>query len=248
MRIPRNDPLGFASLDAPERRCVLTGDHGSRDELLRLAISPEGPDGKCWVLPDVLARAPGRGAWIGVSRGELDTALAKGKLKGALARAFKGAELSFPADLGAMCEAALLRAFTDRLGLEMRAGHLLLGAERIAEKARAGRVVWLGHAADASDDGARRIDQAWRVGEDAVGSGKAGLRLPLDRAALSVALGRENVVHLAITAAAAAQRVDGLLRRLTRFIGQGEAQLSEPGPSETGNGTALSAGPDAVTT
>ena len=248
MRIPRNDPLGFASLDAPERRCVLTGDHGSRDELLRLAISPEGPDGKCWVLPDVLARAPGRGAWIGVSRGELDTALAKGKLKGALARAFKGAALSFPADLGAMCEAALLRALTDRLGLEMRAGHLLLGAERIAEKARAGRVVWLGHAADASDDGARRIDQAWRVGEDAVGSGKAGLRLPLDRAALSVALGRENVVHLAITAAAAAQRVDGLLRRLTRFIGQGEAQLSEPGPSETGNGTALSAGPDAVTT
>ena len=46
-----------------------------------------------------LARAPGRGAWIGVSRGELETALAKGKLKGALARAFKGAALEIPADL-----------------------------------------------------------------------------------------------------------------------------------------------------
>ena len=237
MRIPRNDPLGFASLDAPERRCVLTGDHGSRDELLRLAISPEGPDGKCWVLPDVLARAPGRGAWIGVSRGELDTALAKGKLKGALARAFKGAELSFPADLGAMCEAALLRAFTDRLGLEMRAGYLLLGAERIAEKARAGRVVWLGHAADASDDGARRIDQAWRVGEDAVGSGKAGLRLPLDRAALSVALGRENVVHLALTDREAAARLELPLRRLLRFLGQGPPQ---PGQTNEPN---MDAGP-----
>jgi predicted RNA-binding protein YlxR (DUF448 family) len=30
-----------------------------------------------------LARAPGRGAWIGVSRAELAQALANGKLKGA---------------------------------------------------------------------------------------------------------------------------------------------------------------------
>ena len=36
------------------------------------------------VAPDVRARAPGRGAWIGVVRAELDEANAKGKLKGAL--------------------------------------------------------------------------------------------------------------------------------------------------------------------
>ncbi len=193
-------------------------------------------------MPDVLARAPGRGAWIGVSRGELETAMAKGKLKGALARAFKGAELTIPADLGERIEAALLRAFTDRLGLEMRAGLLLLGAERIAEKARSGRVAWLGHAADASEDGSRKLDQAWRVGEEAEGSGKAGLRLPLDRTALSVALGRDNVVHLALTAPAAAQRIDGLLRRLTRFVGQDETT-----GNEAENRTAAAA-PDPVTT
>ena len=107
MRIPHNDPLdsgssgpaekpklnGSAAVD-PERKCVLSGAHGARDDLLRLAISPDGE-----VLPDALARAPGRGAWIGVSRGELETAIAKGKLKGALARAFKGAVLTIPADL-----------------------------------------------------------------------------------------------------------------------------------------------------
>ncbi len=251
MRIPHNDPLVSASLDAPERskaagsaaadperRCILTGDNGSRDDLLRLAISPDGD-----VLPDVLARAPGRGAWIGVSRGDLETAIAKGKLKGALARAFKGAELTISVDLPDRIEAALLRAFTDRLGLEMRAGHLLLGSERIAEKARAGKVAWLGHASDSSDDGARKIDQAWRVGEGAEGSGKAGTRLPLDRTALSVALGRENVVHLALTAPAAAQRIDGLLRRLMCFVGQDETRLNEPGER-----TAADAAPDAVTT
>ena len=146
MRIPHNEPLGSGTSEQPERRCILTGDHGSRDDLLRLAISPDG-----LVLPDALARAPGRGAWIGVSRAELEKAQAKGHLKGALARAFKGAALDIPQDLGAKIEAALVRAVTDRLGLELRAGKLLLGSDRIAEQARSGRVAWLGHAADASD-------------------------------------------------------------------------------------------------
>ena len=117
----------------------------------------------------------------------------------------------------------MLRAVTDRLGLEMRTGFLLLGSERIAEKARAGRVAWLGHAADASLDGARKLDQAWRVGEDAEGSGKMGMRLPLDRAALSVALGRDNVVHLALTDRAAAARVAAPLDRLLHFLGRAPA-------------------------
>ena len=84
MRIPHNEPLdsgisaaarptirGSASVD-PERKCILSGEHGTRDDLLRLAISPDGD-----VLPDALARAPGRGAWIGVSRAELETAIAR---------------------------------------------------------------------------------------------------------------------------------------------------------------------------
>ena len=249
MRIPHNEPRVSGILEAhpdegnsPERRCILTGRNAARDELTRLAISPAHPDGTCDVLPDVLARAPGRGAWIGVSRDELETAIAKGKLKGALARAFKGAALSIPADLGAKIEAALLRALTDRIGLEMRTGYLLLGSERIAEKARGGRVAWLGHAADASVDGARKLDQAWRVGEDAEGSGKAGVRLPLDRAALSVALGRDNVVHLALTDSAAAQRIDGLLQRVMQFLGRDEAT-----EIEQGKGMAAAAVPDAVT-
>ena len=250
MRIPHNEPLVSGILEAhpadsdqPERRCILTGRNGARDELIRLAISPANPDGICEVLPDVQARAPGRGAWIGVSRAELETALTKGKLKGALARAFKGAALAIPEDLGAKIEAALLRVLTDRLGLEMRTGFLLLGSERIAEKARGGKVAWLGHAADASLDGARKLDQAWRVGEEAEGSGKQGMRLPLDRAALSVALGRDNVVHMALTDAAAAHRIDTLVRRLTHFLGQDETN-----EIEQGNPTADLALPDAVTT
>lgn len=222
MRNPRNERLGSdRSAAGPERKCILSGEHESRDTLIRLAISPDGE-----VLPDVLARAPGRGAWIGVARAALEIALQKGKLKGALARAFGKAlgatPLSIPADLPDRIEAALTRAFTDRLGLELRAGRLLLGSDRIAENARMGRVAWLAHAADASEDGSRKLDQAFRVGSEAEGSGLRGVTLPLDRAALSVALGRDNVVHLALTDAAAAERISAALQRLLHFLGRGE--------------------------
>jgi len=220
MRNPRNEPL--VESDRPlsreregsERRCVLTGRVAGRDELVRLAVSPDGD-----VLPDALAKAPGRGAWIGVPRGELDDAFASGKLKAALSRAFKTGALAIPADLLERVESALLRALLDRLGLEMRAGKLILGSDRIANELRLGRAAALYHAADAGEDGSRKLDQAFRVGADAEGTDLAGLRLPLDRAALSVALGRDNVVHLALADRASAGRVAIPLRRLLNFLG-----------------------------
>ena len=244
-KIPNERLTAETSVSQPERKCILSGEHGARDTLIRLAVSPPGPEGACIVLPDALARAPGRGAWIGVSRGELETALAKGKLKGALMRAFgpslDGGRLDIPEDLGARIEAALVRALTDRLGLEMKGGRLLLGSDRIAEQARMGRVRWLAHAADASPDGARKLDQAWRVGSDAEGSGMAGLRLPLDRAALSVALGRDNVVHLALTDPAAARRIAATLQRLLHFQGQAEATDKHAGNQQAAGGRVLDA-------
>ena len=215
MRTPHNEQVGSdIAVDPAERTCVLSGRKGARDALIRLAVSPEGE-----VFPDALAKAEGRGAWLGVARPELETAISKGKFMGAMKRAFKGASIVVSEDLPAKIESALTRAFTERLGLELRSGRLLMGSDRIADNARAGKVAWLAHAADASDDGSRKLDQAWRVGREAEGSGLAGVRLPLDRAALSVALGRDNVVHLALTDAAAAARLAVPLGRLLRFLG-----------------------------
>ncbi|MFM5883938.1 MAG: DUF448 domain-containing protein, partial [Novosphingobium sp.] len=89
----------------------------------------------------------------------------------------------------------------------------------IANEARMGKIAALYHSADASADGARKLDQAWRVGLDEEGSGLVGNRLPLDRDALSVALGRDNVVHLALADAASARRVQAPLGRLQAFLG-----------------------------
>ena len=239
MRTPRNEPVSSDIADAAtERTCILTGGKAARDELVRLAVSPPGPDGVCMLLPDALARAPGRGAWLGVCRADLEIAIAKGKLKGALARSFKGLKIAVPDDLPQKITDALTRAFADRLGLEMRAGRLLTGSDRIAENARAGRVAWLAHAADAGTDGVGKLAQAWRVGREAEGSGLAGVTLPLDRAALSVALGRDNVVHLALTDAAAAARLAPLLERLLHYLGR-DAAAGNVASGETGHDGAL---------
>ena len=212
MRTSPNDQL---DAHVPERTCILSRRTAPREELIRLAL---GPDGQ--VAPDVRARAPGRGAWIGVDRDELEAANAKGKLKAALARAFKTSDVKVSADLGGQTERALRQAALDRLGMEARAGNLINGADRVEAAARAGKVELLIHAADASDDGRRRLDQAWRVGgpEDVVANaGGQGLLFPEDRTILSMALGRENVVHIALTDPAAASRVAHALARWRAF-------------------------------
>ncbi|OGS48996.1 MAG: nucleic-acid-binding protein [Erythrobacter sp. RIFCSPHIGHO2_12_FULL_63_10] len=226
MRTPTNERLtpdiveaaGARKVSEPQRRCILSGEHATRHSLVRLAISPANSDGVSHVLPDAGAKAPGRGAWIGVTRAELETAIAKGRMKAALARAFKGEALVLPGDLPELIERALKKALTPRLWLEMRAGTLVLGSDRIAEQARMGRIALLLHASDASDDGRSKLDQAWRVGREIEGSGERGMVLPLDRMALSVALGRDNVVHVAVGNASAADRIANAIGRLQHYL------------------------------
>ena len=216
MRNPRNETpdrlIDKAGPHVPERTCVLTRRKGTRDSLIRLALGTDGEVG-----PDVRAKAPGRGAWISVDRAELDAANTKGKLKSALARAFKAADLKIPADLGERTERALRQAALDRLGLEARGGTLINGADRIEAAARAGKVHLLIHAADAREDGRKRLDQAWRAGGPEGIALARGMIFPEERSILSMAMGRENVVHVALTDPAAASRVSHALARWRAF-------------------------------
>ena len=209
----RSNPLDRT----PHRKCILTGESFSPEHLVRLAM---GPDGQ--IAPDVRAKAPGRGAWISVDRAALEAALAKGQLKSALARAFKTGALDIPVNLADQVEKALERATLDRLGLEARGGTLLTGSEKIETAARRDELFMLLHASDAGQDGVSKLGQAWRVGSDREGQDLRGMTLPVDRQGLSVALGRQNVVHIGIIDRRAAERLSHMLARWLRFIGSGE--------------------------
>lgn len=209
-----------------ERRCILSGTRADPAGMVRLAL---GPDGR--IAPDLRARAPGRGAWLGVSRAELEKALAKGKLKAALARGFKTGDILIPDDLPQRIDAALRDALLDRLGLEGKASMLLTGSAKIEEAARKGQVELLLHAADARPDGSGKLDQALRVGRDEEGSGLAGAILPVGRDALSKAMGRDNVVHIAITDRRAAARLTAALGRWQSYLGCANGAPSRAAPS-----------------
>ncbi len=205
----------------PERTCVLTRTKAPRDRLLRLVRAPDGT-----VLPDVLARAPGRGAWVTPDRALLADAIQRRRLGGALARAWRGPPPAIDAELIARIDAMLERRFLDRLGLEHRGGRLIFGSDRISEQLRAGRVRLLLHAADAAADGSGKLEQAARVGGAPV-----GVVVPIGRARLSAAVGRDNSVHLGISDAGAAARVRADAERLMAWMG-GEAA----GQASTGHG------------
>jgi hypothetical protein len=190
---------------------------------VRLAIGPDGT-----VAPDIRAKAPGRGAWVQPQRSTLETAIAKGKLKAALARSFKTGGIDVPDTLAEQLDTALKQATLDRLGLESRASTLLTGSEKIENAARSGLLHALYHASDASIDGNSKLDQAWRVGSDREGQPLRGTILPVDRMTLSMALGRQNVVHIGVVDEGAARRISHHLSRWIAYSDADGAKLAPP--------------------
>ncbi|MGK2285504.1 DUF448 domain-containing protein [Pedomonas sp. V897] len=194
-----------------ERRCLLTGESRDRAGLIRLAL---GPDGE--LVPDLAAKLGGRGAWISPNRPALEAALAKGKLKGLAARTLRvdARTLEVADDLPEQIRLGLERRCLSRLGLENRAGNLTFGFDRILSAIRTGRVYALVHAGDAAHDGAAKLGSALRQ----IRPDGHMLRLPVARAELSLALGRENVVHAAVTDSGAARRILEDARRWCAFV------------------------------
>ena len=225
---PRGPDAADAALDQtpdaaalPERRCILTGEHGPRAVLIRLAV---GPDNQ--VAADLSTKLPGRGAWITADRALLEksmTGKGGGKLRGALARAFKSNDLKLPDDLPDQIAAGLERRALDRLGLENKAGNLIWGHERIGEAILKGKIRLLLHASDARPDGTGKLEAKRR----GASPDTASIVLPVGRDQLSMALGRENVVHAAISNAASAARIIETLQRWAAFNGSSVASVSD---------------------
>jgi hypothetical protein len=219
---------------AAERRCILTGQTAPRDGLIRLALAPDGG-----IIADVAGRLPGRGAWISADRALFDSVAARGRLRGALARALRTQQFHLADDLGPQIEQALARRLLDRLGLENRAGNLVMGADRVREAlartALAGRgarrVHLVLHAADARPDGADRLDGMARAVGETIDAAIGHRHLPFDRDALSAALGRDNVVHVAVMDDGAAARIAADLARWQGMAGTDAAAPADTAPA-----------------
>jgi predicted RNA-binding protein YlxR (DUF448 family) len=179
--------------DRRERRCIATGAVLPAGKLVRFVVSPDGV-----VVPDLDGKLPGRGLWLTANRGAFAQALAKNDF----AKAAK-AKVTVASDLAAHVAHLLAERLKADLGMARRAGLADTGFDGVlrAYDKKIPPVV-LFHAAGASDDGHKKLKSAAK---------SRGLEIRfvsvLSRDELSLAFGRENVVHAAIRPGALADRL-----------------------------------------
>jgi uncharacterized protein len=194
---------GKASMGPRERRCIVTGEVLPEARLLRFALAPDGQ-----VVPDVEAKLPGRGLWVRADRTIIGQAVAK-QLFARAAKAPAAADSGLPN----RAELRLVERILAHLGLARRAGELALGFDQVDKALRsANPPALIIEAAEAAPDGRRKLQAA----------ATAGGHVPfvigaLTNAELSLALGRENVVHAALQPGRIAERLIFEAARLSGF-------------------------------
>jgi predicted RNA-binding protein YlxR (DUF448 family) len=171
--------------------------------LIRFVV---GPDGQ--VVPDLKGKLPGRGAWVSATA----EAVGQAVKRRAFSRAFK-AEVRAAPDLAGQIDEALRRDLKQALSLANKAGAVVAGFTKVETAIRETGLAALLHAAEAAEDGRRKLGQALRkrLG-DAISEFPVIAELTGEE--LGLALGRSHVIHAGLVAGAGS---DGFLARWRRL-------------------------------
>jgi predicted RNA-binding protein YlxR (DUF448 family) len=203
-----------------DRTCIVTRRPTGPDELIRFVLGPDGA-----VVPDLKRNLPGRGCWVTPDREHVD----KAAKKGLFARAFKSgalkAEVTVPPDLGGMVDRLLAKSALGALGLARKAGAVALGATKVEASVRSGAALLVLHAAEASEDGLRKIAQARRATAYAGGPQIRAYKL-FSEQELGLALGGTNVIHAAVLAGDAGRAAEKRMVALDRYRGGSPDELA----------------------
>jgi uncharacterized protein len=217
----------------PERTCIVTREAGSPDGLIRFVVAPDGT-----VVPDLRRKLPGRGAWV-TARADIVRQAVRRRLFG---RAFK-AEVKVSGRLADEIDAALRQDLRQSLALANKAGAVVAGFAKV-EAAIAGGVGALVHAAEAAEDGRRKLAGALRKRSgDAISAVPVVTELTGEE--LDLALGRSNVIHAAVAAGPGGDGFITRWRRLRTYRGaEADPAVLSTEPGQARN-TALDTTPDA---
>lgn len=187
--------------DDPERKCLVSGEVQPKAGLIRFCLGPDG-----MVVPDILARLPGRGFYVSADRAMIEKAAAKGLFSRAARQPVKS-----PDALADLVEALLLRRVIDLISLTRKASGAVMGYEKVKEWLASGKAYMLIQASDGSERGKTKF----RPPE---GEGRyIGF---LTAQELGLAFGRERAIHAALAAGALTKRVVEDAARLSGLRGQ----------------------------
>ncbi|MGP0093245.1 MAG: RNA-binding protein [Xanthobacteraceae bacterium] len=188
------------------RHCVVTRTVRPIDELIRFVVGPDGT-----LVPDAKGKLPGRGVWVTATRAEL----AEGIKRKVFARAFRR-EVNLPPDLLAVTEGLLERSALDALAMAGKARRVVVGSAKVEAALREHSITALLHAADAAEDGVRKLDAALRRR-----MGAEGEQIPVidmfSGVQLDLALARSNVIHAALVTGPESATFLARSLRLARF-------------------------------
>jgi predicted RNA-binding protein YlxR (DUF448 family) len=198
-----------------DRTCIVTRRPAGPDELIRFVVGPDKA-----VVPDLKRNLPGRGCWVTADREHIDKAVKKG----AFARALK-AEVAVPPDLGGVVDRLLAKSALGALGLARKAGMVALGATKVEAWVRSGAALLVLHAAEASEDGLRKIAQARRATAHIGGPEIRAYKL-FSEQELGLALGGTNVIHAAVLAGDAGRAAEKRMVALDRYRGGSPDELA----------------------
>jgi hypothetical protein len=185
-----------------ERKCIVSNEVMDEDRLIRFVAGPDGV-----IFPDLARKLPGRGLWVEAQRGQVELAVRKG----AFSRAAK-IQAKPPADLADQVEKLLKKRLLDGLGLAKRSGELISGFDRVSDAIGKGKVAWMVEAADGAADGRRKLTS--KAFHAASPPRLIGL---FSADELGLALGLDNVIHLAFLAGRGADRWTRDVERLSGF-------------------------------
>lgn len=171
----------------PERRCIVSGESGPKQGLIRFVAGPDGS-----VVPDVAAKLPGRGVYVTATREALD----KAAKKGLFARALKQ-PVTVPDGLSDMVERLLIDRVVAHVALARKAGRAVCGFEKVRDALAKGGVRVLMQATDGSVRGKSKLWTPTGARYFAV----------LTAAELGLSFGREHAIHAALAAGGLAERV-----------------------------------------
>ena len=188
----------------PIRRCLASGELRSKDELLRFVVDPDGA-----LLFDLDGSLPGRGLWLLPRRDMIDKACARNLFARAAREPVK-----VPADLADRVAQMLRRRGLDLLGLARRSGQLQTGFEKVRSMLRDRRAALLLQAVDASAAGRDKVSALGRATNP-----ELRVLALFTSAELSQALGRDNVVHVAVEPGTMARRLTLLVARFESVTG-----------------------------
>jgi uncharacterized protein len=207
--------------NAPERRCLVTGEVRPRDELMRFVVGPDD-----LVVPDLDNRLPGRGLWLLPRRDIVAQACAKRAFARGARRAVSPMTGPDGESLEVFVGAELFRRAVNALTMARKAGEYVSGFEKVrgalaglagpgiskAGLGNAGPAALL-CACDAGADGRQKVAQ---LADHVNGVERIDV---FDAATLGQVSNRERSVHGLVLPGGAARQVCDAANRLMTYRG-----------------------------